>query len=429
MRLNKFFITVILAVSTLSLQSCLKDQEDIFDDSSSIRMQEVLDNAKAVLTSSENGWAFDYFPDRDKSYGGFIYTVKFDNAKATVGSELAPGTHETSLYKLTNDNGPILSFDSYNSLMHFFATPDGNNYEAFDGDFEFLIMDVTTDMIKLRGNRTGNIMYMHRLSENPDDLIASALAMEENFYISKADGSIGDTQVEAEIDINIRYIDFILADGSSAGGYYLPTATGLRFVEPIEINGLKFSELTFDPDNLTYTGQTSDGKMISLTGILDPTYSTFEEYEGEYTLNYNGTRSISISLVPDVENNRYIIKGMSFNSKFEVIANYSKSHGCLEINSQIVGTDGDTNIWLAAWALDAGGNLTWATQAGAFLVKDPENPGTFNFTPNAYSSLETDSFILWTTTSSGSSIGQAAYPWAFSNLSTQLPRIKTIVKK
>ena len=73
MKLNKTLLYVLMVLPTLLLQSCLKDQEDVFDTPSSIRMQEVLDNAKKVLTSPKEGWAFDYDPDRNLSYGGYAY--------------------------------------------------------------------------------------------------------------------------------------------------------------------------------------------------------------------------------------------------------------------------------------------------------------------------------------------------------------------
>lgn len=46
MKLYKTLLYVLMILPALLLQSCLKDQEDIFDTPSSIRMQEVLDNAK-----------------------------------------------------------------------------------------------------------------------------------------------------------------------------------------------------------------------------------------------------------------------------------------------------------------------------------------------------------------------------------------------
>ena len=62
-----------------------------------------------------------------------------------MGCELAPGVFETSLYKMKGDNGPTLTFDSYNTLMHFFSTV---YIEVFfhigPYDIEFLQYQLTT---------------------------------------------------------------------------------------------------------------------------------------------------------------------------------------------------------------------------------------------------------------------------------------------
>lgn len=80
--------------------------------------------------------------------------------QATVGAEVKPGEFSSGLYRLTEDNGPVLSFDSYNDLMHFFATPDSDHPRAYDGDFEFQLFCMSPiDVRKLRGKRTGNDMY------------------------------------------------------------------------------------------------------------------------------------------------------------------------------------------------------------------------------------------------------------------------------
>ena len=149
MKTHKYFLIGVMAISSLALSSCLKDQEDVFDGNASERMQTYLSDAQKTLMSSENGWALDYYPDRNQSYGGFAYAIKFTGSSATVSSALLPGVSETSLYKMTTDNGPMLSFDSYNTLMHFFATPSGDNYEAYDGDFEFVIDSVASDLVKI----------------------------------------------------------------------------------------------------------------------------------------------------------------------------------------------------------------------------------------------------------------------------------------
>ncbi|MDE6986146.1 MAG: DUF4302 domain-containing protein, partial [Bacteroides acidifaciens] len=208
MKLNRTLLYILAMLPALLLQSCLKNQEDIFDAPSSIRMQEMLDNTKKILTSSEEGWIFDYYPDRYLSYGGFVYTVKFDNQEATVGSELAPGVFESSLYKMTNDNGPVLSFDSYNTLMHFFSTPSSSHYEGYDGDFEFIIMEATDDLITLRGKRTGNEMYLRRLTKTAADYINAISAVSESLILSSATGTAGTQELICSIDLDSRYMEF-----------------------------------------------------------------------------------------------------------------------------------------------------------------------------------------------------------------------------
>ena len=177
---RNIILFMLMALPTVLLTSCLKDQDDLFDKSASARVTDYLANAKRVLTSSENGWVLNYVPDREHSYGGYTFTLKFDSAQVSVYSEIAaePMTPVTSYYTLDNENGPVLSFDTYNENMHFFATPHGSSgaggYEAYDGDFLFIIQEISADenTIKLKGGRSGNVMYMHRLTgDTPESYI------------------------------------------------------------------------------------------------------------------------------------------------------------------------------------------------------------------------------------------------------------------
>ena len=137
----------IFMLASLLFTSCLKNQEDFFDDSASTRMTNTINKTKEILRNSEYGWEFEYYPDRDLSYGGLVYTVKFDSLDATIACSLIPDSTVTSYYRVTNDNGPVLTFDTYNPLMHYFATPSAGEYEAKDGDFEFVIEKLGDDEI------------------------------------------------------------------------------------------------------------------------------------------------------------------------------------------------------------------------------------------------------------------------------------------
>lgn len=454
MRINKIYTYILIAMAALSLQSCLKDQEDIFEDSASIRMQKALDNAKSVLTSSADGWVFDYFPDSQKSYGGYVYVVKFDDTHATVWSELAPGESEKSLYKMTNDNGPMLSFDSYNTLMHFFATPWGSSqgsggYEAYDGDFEFMIMEVTDDLITLKGKRTGNLMYMRRLNEDPDAYVIAASDMGDNQFLTSVTGTIGSKAVQGSIDLDVRYMSFTQpgatnADGSEetadeAGAYFVTTPTGIRFPDPLEINGVTISELAYDTDALTYTGTDSNGAAVQLTGEVPDTYSFFDDFLGDFTIISNKTRKNNVTIEGDKKTGTFTIKGI--NPQYNVVGRYIKSKGIMEVVSQQVAVDPANGqlIWFCMWGLNpatGSGSITWSTDAGVYFIKNPETPGSFNITSNGYDGLSypPNSFAAYYFTGSvgGSPRGQATSKWRPLNTNNgyaQMTYLETMVKR
>jgi len=154
---NSIKITIAALSAILSLASCQKEEAKLFDSSSSARMTEYLANAKSVLTASTYGWVFDYYPEANQSYGGWTYTLDFDDSlntkvmiEPTMLSDPESYLVAESTYNLIADDGPVLTFDTYNDLMHFFATPDAYSYQGYEGDYEFIILDVESDKITSR---------------------------------------------------------------------------------------------------------------------------------------------------------------------------------------------------------------------------------------------------------------------------------------
>ncbi len=264
-RTGKGSLFFFLLLSTLLFQSCLKDQEDVFDKSSSLRMQEVLDKTKAALTGNENGWALDYYPNRKLEYGGIAYAIQFKGTEATVYSQNAE-KGETSLYKLTNDDGPILCFDSYNSLMHAYATPSSSEYEAKDGDFEFIIMDVQDDIITLKGKRSGNMMYMHRLSQPAKEYIAAVQSMEEKMYSGKYAFVIDGDSILVRRTGNV----FLFTDpktGKSTEMPFITTTTGFELKDTVTIMGKNVEGFNYS-ENGIWANPTDNS--IALVAIPQP---------------------------------------------------------------------------------------------------------------------------------------------------------------
>lgn len=393
-----------VALLTFTLQSCSNKEEEIFEESPSVRLQALMDKTQATLVSSENGWVMDYFPDRDLSYGGFLYILKFNKQSVEAYCELSDDLSESieSLYKLSNDDGAVLSFDSYNEFLHFFATPSSGRYEAYDGDFEFKIMKVEDDRITLKGKRSGNAIYLHRLKEEPVQYLEKCVETSENIFAPEAKGTYGGTAIDAFVDPDVRYITIYL-NGGEYGEYFLPTPTGVRFVEPLEINGATISELNYDSTRFIFSGKDSNGTTIEFTCSLPDSYMFFEEFEGDYRMYLSTSSSryyVDVKLVP--EGDHYILEG--FHRKFNPVLTFVKAKGCLEMTNQDVGTYGGNTVRLCAMG---GGNLyPTALTPGFFVVKDVSRDNMLVWKPNDDDRRVWDGWLLWMLDSSGNSVDQ-----------------------
>lgn len=257
MKRNKVLPYLVLMLPALLFQSCLKDQDDVFDESSAARMENYLNEAQRVLMSSEEGWALDYYPEKNRVYGGFTYTLKFGKSEVAVTSEVNPDDKETCLYSMKINNGPELSFDTYSPLMHFFATPSSSLYEAHGGDFEFVIDSIGQDVIKFHGKRSQNVMYMRRLTEKAASYQEKVIAMGDDFNLIASDGTIGGKAAHFEYDVAARQVT-VTTDGESRTVAYNYTDKGIRLYQPMVINGVAVSELVYSTDKLTLTAEQAD---------------------------------------------------------------------------------------------------------------------------------------------------------------------------
>ena len=77
--------------------------------------------------------------------------MKFDGKQVEMASETGaesykPGTIITSLYQVKSEQSTMLTFDSYNPLIHMFSGPLGLNMNV-GGDYEFIIMSATPERL------------------------------------------------------------------------------------------------------------------------------------------------------------------------------------------------------------------------------------------------------------------------------------------
>ena len=121
--MKKVFLYIMFAVVGLGLQSCLHDNDEVFEKSAAERINDAISNANQVLESAEKGWVLHYFVGEEYAFGATNLVAIFKNGKVTMYGQDEydeNGEHYalTSTYKLTRDQGPVLAFDTYNDLLH-----------------------------------------------------------------------------------------------------------------------------------------------------------------------------------------------------------------------------------------------------------------------------------------------------------------------
>ena len=133
MKKTTYIIFCILGLA-LSTTSCLKSYVAEFDQSSAERMEQFLSEIKDMLISEQYGWRMEYYVgNEDSDKGGINVALKFgekvgEEVKDTVRViwEEDPTVVSTSRYVLRSDSGPVLSFDTFNTILHKYGTPSSS---------------------------------------------------------------------------------------------------------------------------------------------------------------------------------------------------------------------------------------------------------------------------------------------------------------
>lgn len=63
--MKKIFLYTIMAVVAFTMQSCLHDNDDVFEQSAAERIDAAVTNAEEVLVSAQNGWVLHYYAGQE----------------------------------------------------------------------------------------------------------------------------------------------------------------------------------------------------------------------------------------------------------------------------------------------------------------------------------------------------------------------------
>ncbi|KAA6346636.1 hypothetical protein EZS27_005881 [termite gut metagenome] len=245
------------------VQSCVQDEKSLFDKPATERVNELLSEYEALLTGEPNGWMMEYFPGDSLSVGGYTYVCTFKGGEVTLLSDVSTvhypaGEKVTSLYRLISDQGPVLTFDTYNEIFHAFSEPlSSGDTDGYEGDYEFAILKADDHSMTLKGKKHGSIFILNRMEETGEAYIGKIqdteskiapmprlrfLAGGEEFSVIKDRRILKFIYPEANGETRIETVTFIY------------TPTGIKLHRPLTFNGQTVQEFRLDEEEKDLVG-------------------------------------------------------------------------------------------------------------------------------------------------------------------------------
>lgn len=178
MKKDIIYVAMGVALATISLAGCTHfEEDDLFEENSSLRIEHFNKDLQSRLveqSSGDNyGWVIQYFVSGtdEMDFEGFNLLGRFyDNGKVTLASNhhyLRNGnsdkyTEHSSTYEMLKEEGPVLSFNTWNDILTVFVDPvDPSNApatiisdgEGMGGDQNLVFHGFDDDCIIFHGQR------------------------------------------------------------------------------------------------------------------------------------------------------------------------------------------------------------------------------------------------------------------------------------
>lgn len=293
----KKFIYISTLILALAGTSCNNEEDDIFDKSAALRTQEAADNYTSLLTSNGGLWSMEYFTNSDEP--GYIYVMKF-NSNGSVdisGKNEWIGTTavqtETSLWEVISDYGPVLTFNSYNSLFHILSTPedisstsdiDEQGY-GHEGDYEFILIEGNDSTLRTTGKKHNYTIMLRHLAENTnvETYYNSIDEMSANLFSTKFTTNIITDNNTGERFVVTGGASGVISVYPEAGDAVTQTetqsavvnATGLRFASTVTVeratgtDSLAFQTFKYNATNGTLVCEEDENIVMTNMYLAD----------------------------------------------------------------------------------------------------------------------------------------------------------------
>ncbi len=293
---KKLYILPVLALAA-ALSSCENKEDMLFNESAADRLDTAKNEYTKQLCANGGAWLMEYFANSEEP--GYLMVMEFDKN----GSVNVTGNNKWLDYNLTSDrssfevitdDGPVLSFSSYNEVFHIFSDPNNitgpyaptnpemNNEDinetgyGHNGDYEFNIMELneSCDSLRLRGKKRGITTWLIRLPEGTDagaylteitDKAASLLSSKfPKLYLTTTEGEVFVVN-NAYTGVMSAYPLAGDAITQTTSGNALITDKGIRFMNTFKIN---HADASADEYELKEMSVQEDGTLVSPDGSV-----------------------------------------------------------------------------------------------------------------------------------------------------------------
>ena len=332
--MKKAYFLFFAVVMALAMQSCLHDNDTTFDLPAAQRIDKSVEDYTQILESADNGWVLQYYAGKNYSYGGYTLLLKFKNGHVTaMGDVLDPEEQATSEYAVVKDQGPMLSFNVYNKVIHPLAEPWLGNPDGVQGDYEFSILNANADSVVLQGRKWKNKMVLTPMPKEAswEEYMLGIINVKAGMEVTTYNVIQGnDTLTQASFDPSIRRLTLKLGQ-TTWDVPYCTTATGIVLGQPITIGNMQYSNFVWDENEKSLTDNN-----LKLVQFVPKSHKSLDFWVGEWTLKTSIRRRITLTLEQGSAQNTLNGKLHINNVTYELQLTYDPATGRIELPGQPV---------------------------------------------------------------------------------------------
>lgn len=304
--MKKILSMALLLGTAFIYTGCVNEEDDLFSQSAAERLNQVTIDYTERLIDTPSGWAIEYYPtpdvlspddDEAPMARGYLLLGKFakggsvDMGMNISGTDFVKNDYidqsifgkyvsDRSTWDVITDNGPVLSFNSYNKCMHIFSDPAiFKTGSGLEGDYEFTIISLPEEggTAMLKGKKRNTYVRMTKLDADTDfeEYTSDINRFTDKFFTSLSPNSnimrIGDAMYKIE-RASTGIMNIYPYDGDNIADedfypYLITRREGkyyLRFRDAIEKEGVEgdIQEFVFDENTGRFTDVENEANII-----------------------------------------------------------------------------------------------------------------------------------------------------------------------